>query len=56
MNMKLRKEVKSVLVIVLIVMILILLARSIVVDEDKAIEQCVSGGQSREICESGLLK
>lgn len=52
--MKLKEEFKRGLAIVVGVIIVVILAVSIEIGTNKAIEQCVAGGQSRNVCESGL--
>ena len=52
--MKLKEEVKKAIVITLCLIIVIILAISIEVGTNKAIDKCVAGGQDKNVCENGL--
>ena len=52
--MKLKEEVKKGIAIILCLVVVIILAISIEVGTNKAIDKCVAGGQDKNVCESGL--
>ena len=52
--MKLKKEVRKVLVISTILIVILLLIGILKVQRDKAIETCIANGQDRQVCERGL--
>lgn len=53
-NLWLKEKLKKGIAIIVCLAIVIALLVSIHKSTDKAIDQCVAGGQSYEVCESGL--
>lgn len=53
-NLWLKSEIKKWIAIALGIAVVIALVISIEKGTKKAIDQCVAGGQSYEVCESGL--